>query len=136
MWERTDEGVDASMNPGSPLLAFAPSRVAMLLDNFYAGQPAIVFAITSGPLAGRWWYWAERVQPTVSQGQTVTASQAVATYAPAGTGIEIGWWTPGGGYPLGHPGYADGLATVAGGDFRHLEAPSPAPARGCPAAPR
>jgi hypothetical protein len=30
------------------------------------------------------------------------------------------WWTPNGGYPLGHPGYAEGLATNAGGDFRYL----------------
>ena len=27
VWERTDQGVDAAMAPGSPLLAFAPSKV-------------------------------------------------------------------------------------------------------------
>ena len=27
VWERTDQGVDAAMTPGSPLLAFAPSKV-------------------------------------------------------------------------------------------------------------
>jgi LysM domain len=120
VWERTDQGVDALMNPGSPLLAFAPSQVEMIVADFYAGQPAIVFEITDGPLAGTWWYWAEQIQPTVSQGQTVAAGETVATYAPAGTGIEIGWWTPNGGYPLGHPGYKEGLATNAGGDFRYL----------------
>ena len=120
VWERTDQGVDAAMAPGSPLLAFAPSIVRMIVSDFYAGQPAIVFEATGGPLAGRWWYLSEQITPTVSQGQTIGAGQTVATYASAGTGIEIGWWTPGGGYPLGHPGYREGLATNAGGDFRYL----------------
>jgi Phage tail lysozyme len=119
-WERTDQGVDAAMAPGSPLLAFAPSIVRMIVSDFYAGQPAIVFEATGGPLAGKWWYLSEEITPTVSQGQAIGAGQTVATYASAGTGIEIGWWAPGGGYPLGHPGYEEGLATNAGGDFRHL----------------
>ena len=119
VWERTDEGVDAAMSPGSPLVAFAPSKVIGLVP-FYAGQPAIVFEITGGPLAGKWWYLAEEITPTVISGQTVAAGQAVATYAPAGTGIEIGWWTPNGGYPLAHAAYAEGRATPAGADFRYL----------------
>jgi hypothetical protein len=119
VWERTDQGVDASMNPGSPLLAFAPSKVELIVSDFYAGEPAIIFEITAGPLAGKWWYWSEQIQPTVGQNQTVPAGQTVATYAPAGTGIEIGWWTPNGGYPLGHPGYGEGLATNSGADFRY-----------------
>jgi hypothetical protein len=120
VWERTDQGVDAAMAPGSPLLAFAPSIVRMIVGDFYAGQPAIVFEVTGGPLAGRWWYLSEQITPRVSQGQTIGAGQTVATYASAGTGIEIGWWMPRGGYPLGHPGYREGLATNAGGDFRYL----------------
>ena len=114
VWERTDQGVDARMNAGSPLLAFAPSKVQLIVGDFYAGEPAIVFEVMAGPLAGKWWYWSEQIQPTVSQGEAVAAGQVVATYAPAGTGIEIGWWTPNGGYPLGHPGYAEGLATHSG----------------------
>jgi hypothetical protein len=120
VWERTDQGVDAAMQPDSPLLAFAPSKVETIVPDFYAGQPAIVSEVTAGPLAGRWWYLSEQIQPTVSPGQRIAAGQTIATYAPAGTGIEIGWWTPGGGYPLGHPGYEEGLATNAGGDFRYL----------------
>jgi Phage tail lysozyme len=120
VWERTDQGVDAAMTPGSPLLAFAPSKVEFIVPNFYGGQPAIVSQVTAGPLAGKWWYWSEQIEPTVSQGQTVAAGQVVATYAPSGTGIEIGWWEANGGYPLGHPGYQEGLATNAGADFRYL----------------
>ena len=122
VWERTDQGVDAAMTAGSPLLAFAPSKVEFILPDFYAGQPAIIFEITAGPLAGKWWYWSEEIQPTVSQGQTVKAGQVVATFAPSGTGIEIGWWTPNGGYPLARTttGYNEGYATPAGADFRYL----------------
>ena len=120
VWERTDQGVDVAMQPGSPLLAFAPSKVEMIVADFYAGQPAIVSEVTAGPLAGKWWYLSEQIQPTVSPGQRIAAGQTIATYAPAGTAIEIGWWTPDGGYPLGHPGYEEGLATNAGGDFRFL----------------
>ena len=121
VWERTDQGVDAAMTAGSPLLAFAPSKVEMIVP-FYLGQPAIVLEITAGPLAGKWWYWSEEIQPTVSQGQTVNAGQVVATFAPTGTGIEIGWWTPNGGYPLARTttGYTEGYATPAGADFRYL----------------
>ena len=122
VWERTDQGVDATMTAGSPLLAFAPSKVEMIVPDFYAGQPAIVFEVTAGPLAGKWWYWSEQIQPTVSPGQTVNAGQVVATFASSGTGIEIGWWTPNGGYPLARTttGYTEGTATPAGADFRYL----------------
>ena len=124
VWERTDQGVDATMTAGSPLLAFAPSKVQLIVPDFYAGEPAIVFQITAGPLAGEWWYWSEQIQPTVSQGQTVNAGQVVATFAPSGTGIEIGWWEPNGGYPLGHDydgnAYSEGIATIPGADFRYL----------------
>ena len=119
-WERTDQGVDVAMRPGSPLLAFAPSEVELIVADFYAGEPAVVSEVTAGPLAGRWWYLSEQIQPTVSPGQRIAAGQTIATYAPAGTAIEIGWWTPHGGQPLGHPGYEEGLATNAGGDFRLL----------------
>ena len=63
-------------------------------------------------MAGKWWYWSEQIQPTVSPGQTVNAGQVVATFAPTGTGIGFGWWEPTGGYPLGHDdrgnAYAEG----------------------------
>jgi hypothetical protein len=122
VWERTDQGVDASMAPGSSLLAFAPSKVTLIVPDFYAGQPAIVFAITAGPLAGKWWYWSEQIQPTVSPGEIVNAGEVVARFARSGTGIEIGWWTPNGGYPLARTtaGYSEGGATSAGADFRYL----------------
>jgi Phage tail lysozyme len=37
VWERTDQGVDGRMNAGSPLLAFAASKVELIVGDFYAG---------------------------------------------------------------------------------------------------
>ena len=120
-WSRTDQGVDACMQAGSPLLAFAPSKYVQVVSDFYNGQPAMVLQILSGPLAGKDWYWSEEITPTISQGQTVNAGQTVATYAPSGTCIEIGWWAVDAGRPLGGvEGYAEGIATLSGGDFRYL----------------
>ena len=42
----------------------------MIVPDFYAGQPAIVSEVTAGPLAGKWWYLSEQIEPTVSPGQT------------------------------------------------------------------
>lgn len=121
VWTRTDQGVDACMRPGSPLLAFAPSRYVQVVPDFYDGQPAMVLQVTGGPLAGKDWYWSEQITPTISVGQTVAAGQTVATYAPDGTCIEIGWWALDVGRPLGGvEGYTQGYSTLAGADFRYL----------------
>ncbi|MFZ0089986.1 MAG: phage tail tip lysozyme [Solirubrobacteraceae bacterium] len=120
-WTRTDQGVDACMQAGSPLLAFAPSRYVQLVPDFYAGEPAMVLQILGGPLAGRDWYWSEQITPTISLRQTVSAGQTVATYAAAGSCIEIGWWAIDAGRPLGGvEGYREGYSTLSGADFRYL----------------
>lgn len=120
-WSRTDQGVDACMQPGSPLLAFAPSRYVQSVPDFYDGQPAMVLQVTGGPLAGKYWYWSEQITPTIGVGQTAAAGQTVATYASNGTCIEIGWWALDAGRPLGGiEGYTEGYSTPAGADFRYL----------------
>src|SRR5438309_7958832 len=88
---RTDQGVDASMAPGSAIVAPLPSRVVRVDPNWYSGQPAVFFQVTDGPYKGRYWYLGEQIAPTVKLGDTVNAGQQVATYAHQGTGIEIGW---------------------------------------------
>jgi len=118
-WERTDQGVDASMAVGSPIIALGDCQVKLIVV-FYAGQPAIVCELLDGQLAGKWWYIAEQVTPEVTIGQTVHAGQQIAMYAPSGSAIETGWWEPDGGYPLGHDSYNEGVATTAGADFRYL----------------
>jgi len=120
-WERTDQGVDAAMNVGSPLLAFAPSRYVQQVPDFYAGEPAMIFKVLAGPEAGDYWYWSEQITPTISVGATVQTGQQVAVYAPSGTAIEIGWWAIDAGRPLGGvEGYSEGYSTLSGADFRDM----------------
>ncbi len=120
-WTRTDQGVDACMRPGSPLLAFAPSKYVQSVPDFYDGQPAMILQVTSGPLANKDWYWSEQITPAISVGQAVAAGQTVATYAATGTCIESGWWALDAGRPLGGvEGYTEGDSTLSGADFRYL----------------
>jgi hypothetical protein len=115
---RTDQGVDATLTPGKPIVAVGLSRVVGILQNWYSGQPYIWFQLLNGPQSGRYWYVAEQITPTVKPGQLVAAGQQVGTYSNSGTGLELGWATASGATlarataPVG-PG-----ATPAGQNFR------------------
>jgi hypothetical protein len=92
-------GVDGCANPGMPIIAPAPSTLVEVLQNWYAGQPLLLFRFTP-PLAGapdgdQYWYVAEEISPVTEQSGTVfQARQVVARYAASGTCIEIGWGSP------------------------------------------
>ncbi len=60
-WERTDQGVDAVMNVGAPILA--PSRVKVLdiEPGWYLTQPLVYFELLEGSDAGRVQYVAEQI---------------------------------------------------------------------------
>ena len=91
---RTDQGVDADLNPGDPIVAIGTSRVLGIMPNWYAGQPYLALQLLDGPMKGHNWYVAEQLNPAVTVGQIVQAGQPVAHYASSGTGIEIGWAGP------------------------------------------
>jgi len=91
---RTDMGVDASAKPGTPIVAPNTSRVVGIMQNWYNGQPYVELQILDGPNAGRTWYVAEQIADLPRVGQTIPKGETVATYAPTGTGIEIGWAEP------------------------------------------
>ncbi len=96
VWERTDQGVDATMPVGSPILA--PSRVKILgiEPNWYAGQPLIYFELLAGPQAGKIQYVAEEITKLARPGSILQQGQTIARFASSGTGIEFGWSTPNG----------------------------------------
>lgn len=116
---RTDQGVDASMQSGSPILSPAEARITAINQNWYAGQPQIVEQILTGPDAGKFIYLAEQIDPTVSVGDVVQAGQEIATYAASGTGIEMGWAANSAGTTLARAttGYTEGEVTAAGRSF-------------------
>jgi hypothetical protein len=115
VWERTDQGVDATMPVGAPILA--PSRVKILgiEPGWYAGQPLIYFELLGGPQAGKIQYVAEEITDLARPGSILQQGQPIARFAASGTGIEYGWSTPSGvTLAVATTGYEEGQITPAG----------------------
>jgi peptidoglycan hydrolase-like protein with peptidoglycan-binding domain len=94
---RDDMGVDASAQTGAPIYAPLASRLVQVLNDWYAGQPLLLFQFDSPPSGALsdYWYVAEQIDPvTTAIGAHFQGGQEVATFAPSGTGIEIGWGSP------------------------------------------
>jgi hypothetical protein len=68
-----------------------------------AGWPNGTFIeerLSSGPYAGKDWYYAEDITPTVRPGQTVTAGEPLGQMFQGSDGIETGWSVGTGGTTL------------------------------------
>jgi len=110
--ERIDQGVDFAGN--GPLLAIGDATIGETSGGGWPGGPYMSYQLTSGPDSGKWVYYAENIRPTVRPGQQVKAGDTIAQMFDGGTGIEIGWATPGGGSPLSQSAQAGG---IGGGDL-------------------
>lgn len=119
---RTDQGVDASMAPGSKIVSPWSAKVTAINQDWYAGQPQVVLEITSGPLDGQFIYLAEQIIPQVAVGDAIKAGQVIATYAGTGTGIEMGLAANAAGETEARAstGYTEGEVTPAGLHFRNI----------------
>jgi murein DD-endopeptidase MepM/ murein hydrolase activator NlpD len=84
-WERTDQGVDASATPGSPIKAMVSGVVSMIVPNWYQGQPAVYITSPGLPGGATGIYYAEQISPNVHVGQQVSAGQTIGTVASSGT---------------------------------------------------
>jgi len=118
-WERTDQGVDATMNVGSPILA--PSRIKVLdiEPGWYLNQPLVYFELLDGPDAGKVQYVAEEITDIAPPGSILQQGQPVARYAKTGTAIEYGWSTLSGiTLAVATTGYEEGEITPAGRSMR------------------
>jgi hypothetical protein len=114
-WERTDQGVDANMPVGAPIVAPCPVKILAVIPNWYAGQPLIYFELLSGRQAGLIQYVAEQITDLARPGTTLQQGQAIARYAASGTGIEYGWSTQNGvTLARATTGYEEGQVTPAG----------------------
>jgi hypothetical protein len=118
-WERTDQGVDAQMPVGAPILAPGTVKILAIEPNWYAGQPLVYFELLDGPDAGRVQYVAEQITDIVPAGRILQRGQPIARYAPTGTAIEYGWSTPNGiTLARATTGYEEGQVTPAGRSIR------------------
>jgi hypothetical protein len=115
VWERTDQGVDANMPVGAPILAPCPIKILDIEPGWYAGQPLVYFELLAGPDAGKVQYVAEQITDIAPPGTFLQQGQAIARYAPSGTGIEYGWSTLSGvTLAVATGGYEEGQITPAG----------------------
>jgi hypothetical protein len=119
VWERTDQGVDATLPVGSPILAPCLVKVLAIIPDWYAGQPLVYFELLNGPDAGKVQYVAEQITEIAPAGTILQQGQAVARYAASGTGIEYGWSTLNGiTLARATTGYEEGQVTPAGQSMR------------------
>jgi hypothetical protein len=119
VWERTDQGVDANMPVGAPILAPGTIKVLAVEPDWYAGQPLVYWELLSGPDAGKVQYVAEEISDIAPPGSILQQGQAIARYAASGTGIEFGWSTPSGvTLAVATTGYEEGQVTPAGQSIR------------------
>jgi hypothetical protein len=119
LWERTDQGVDAQMPVGAPILAPGTVKILAIEPNWYAGQPLVYFELLDGPDAGRVQYVAEQITKIAPAGAILQRGQPIARYASTGTAIEYGWSTPNGiTLAKATTGYEEGQVTPAGRSIR------------------
>jgi hypothetical protein len=120
VWERTDQGVDATMPVGAPILAPCKVKVLAIIPGWYAGQPLVYFELLNGPDAGKVQYVAEEITSIVPGGTILQQGQPIARFARVGTGIEYGWSTLNGvTLARATTGYEEGQATPAGQSIRN-----------------
>lgn len=119
VWERTDQGVDATLPAGAPILAPGTVKILAVVPGWYAGQPLVYFELLDGPDAGRVQYVAEEITDIARPGSILTEGQVIARFARSGTGIEYGWSTPNGTtLAVATTGYEEGEVTPAGRSMR------------------
>ncbi len=118
-WERTDQGVDATMAVGAPILAPSAVKILAIIPDWYAGQPLVYFELLAGPDAGRVQYVAEQITAIARPGSILQQGQVIARFAAAGTAIEYGWSTVNGvTLARATTGYEEGQVTPAGRSMR------------------
>jgi hypothetical protein len=118
-WGRTDQGVDASMPVGAPILAPCRVKILAVIPGWFAGQPLVYFELLDGPDAGKMQYVAEQISDMAPVGMILQQGQVIARYAASGTGIEYGWATlTGQTLARATTGYTEGQVTPAGQSIR------------------
>jgi hypothetical protein len=119
VWGRTDQGVDASMPVGAPILAPCKIKIVVILPGWFAGQPLVAFELLEGPDAGKIQFVAEQITGIPPVGTILQQGQAIARYAASGTNIEYGWATVTGlTLARATTGYTEGQVTPAGQAMR------------------
>ena len=119
VWGRTDQGVDAAMPVGAPILAPCRVKILATIPNWFAGQPLVYYELLDGPDAGKIQYVAEQITNLAPAGTFLQKGQPIARYSSSGTNIEFGWSTINGvTLARATSGYTEGQVTPAGRSIR------------------
>lgn len=119
VWGRTDQGVDARLPIGAPILAPCRIKILAIIPNWFAGQPLVYYELLQGPEAGKIQYLAEQIANIAPAGSTLQQGQPIARFAKSGTDIEFGWSTiKGVTLARATTGYTEGQITPAGRSIR------------------
>jgi hypothetical protein len=119
VWGRTDQGVDAGMPVGAPILAPCRIKILAIIPNWFAGQPLVYYELLEGPNAGKIQYLAEQITAIAPPSSILQQGQPIARFARSGTDIEFGWSTINGvTLARATSGYTEGQVTPAGRSIR------------------
>jgi len=119
VWERTDQGVDAQLPVGAPILAPCRVKILAIIPDWYLTQPLVYFELLDGPDAGKEQYVAEQITDIAPAGSILQQGDVIARFAASGTGIEYGWSTLSGvTLARATTGYEEGQETPAGKSMR------------------
>jgi hypothetical protein len=131
--ERIDMGVDYSGT--GTIVAIGPGQITNLSNAGWPNGTFIEERFTTGQYAGKSWYYAEDITPTVTVGQLVAAGAPIGQMFNGGNGIETGWSTGDHGTTLAAalgqiPGSGDpgGWSSASGASASRLLASLGAPA--------
>lgn len=114
-WERTDQGVDATMPVGAPIVAPGKVKILDVEPNWYLNQPLVYWELLDGPDAGQVQYVAEQITGLARPGTILPQGGVICRFASSGTGIEFGWSTLNGiTLAMATTGYEEGEITPAG----------------------
>jgi hypothetical protein len=115
---RTDQGVDISAPPGTPVFAITNETLVGVIQNWYKGQPYYWFREAGTNVYN---FVAEQFKSNLRVGQSVTAGEQIGEVAPSGTGLELGWATASGQtLAKATTGYKEGQVTKAGQSYRNI----------------
>lgn len=116
---RTDQGVDfAPTVNGAPIVSPGNARVVKVgAPGWPSGEKGVLLQLLNGPLAGKFVFIYEAINPMVRVGQIVQAGQEIGRGVLGETGIEIGF-SDKNGVPLSHSEYTEGKETAFGKKMR------------------
>jgi hypothetical protein len=114
---RIDMGADYSGS--GPVLAIGDGKIISISNSGWPGGAFIEIQLSGGAYAGKFWYCAENITPSVQPQQVVKAGDQIGTLINAYPNCELGWGIGTGGTTLaaslGQAGINSGHANCAAG---------------------